>query len=154
MTSNLGTGDADREPMGFLRDASATNSSARRRSSIEDALKKSFRPEFLNRIDEIIIFDSLSQGEIHSIVDLELLEVQERLDAHGVTIELTKAAKAWLAQEGYDLVYGARPLRRTIQRYVENPLSRQILAGDFVAVDANDAGLTFRTAEAAVTAAI
>ena len=153
MTSNLGTGEAGREPMGFVREDGAGGSSARLRSSIEDALKRTFRPEFLNRIDEIVVFDPLSREQIRSIVDIEMREVRERLEAHGVTIELTESAREWLAREGFDPVYGARPLRRTIQRHVENPLSRRILAGDFAAgarvvTDAAADGLKFTTAEA------
>ena len=148
MTSNLGTAIETRPPVGFVRESEGRNNSVAMRASIEDALKKAFRPEFLNRIDEIIIFDSLTDEQIHSIVDLMIVEVEDRLLEHQLTISLTEAAKQWLATEGFDPVYGARPLRRAVQRYVENPLSRQILSGDFnpgdhVAVDANDDGLTF-----------
>jgi ATP-dependent Clp protease ATP-binding subunit ClpC len=131
--------------------------SARLRSSIEDALKKAFRPEFLNRIDESIIFEPLSREQIHNIVDLMVKEMARRLTEHGVAISLTTAAKEWLAKEGFDPVYGARPLRRAVQRYVENQLSRLILGGQFkpgdqVLVDAADEGLTFSKATAAVGA--
>ena len=154
MTSNLGTGEMGREPMGFVREDGAGGSSARLRSSIEDALKRAFRPEFLNRIDEIVVFDPLSRDQIKSIVDIEMREVRERLEAHGVTIELTESAREWLAREGFDPVYGARPLRRTIQRHVENPLSKRILAGDFtqgerVVVAGGADGLTFTMASTA-----
>ena len=150
MTSNLGTGEADREPVGFLRNGDGD--SVRIRASIEDALKRTFRPEFLNRIDEIIIFDALNEEQIQSIVDLLVKEVEERLEGHDVAISLTDAAKEWLAREGYDPVFGARPLRRAVQRFIENPLSTRILAGEFKAgdrlvVDANDEGLTFAKAE-------
>ena len=91
MTSNLGTGETGREPMGFVREDGA--SSARLRSSIEDALKRAFRPEFLNRIDEIVVFDALSREQIRSIVDIEMREVRERLEAHGVTIELNRVGQ-------------------------------------------------------------
>ena len=155
MTSNLGTGETGREPMGFVREDGA--SSARLRSSIEDALKRAFRPEFLNRIDEIVVFDPLSEDQIRSIVDIEMREVRERLEAHGVTIELTESAREWLAREGFDPVYGARPLRRTIQRHVENPLSKRILAGDFtdgshVIADVDAEGLRFTTSRATTPA--
>ena len=154
MTSNLGTGEMGREPMGFVREDGAGGSSARLRSSIEDALKRAFRPEFLNRIDEIVVFDPLSREQIKSIVDIEMREVRERLEAHGATIELTESAREWLAREGFDPVYGARPLRRTIQRHVENPLSKRILAGDLtqgerVVVAGGADGLTFTTASTA-----
>jgi ATP-dependent Clp protease ATP-binding subunit ClpC len=157
MTSNLGTAELNRPTVGFLRDDGARDQSARLRSSIEDALKKAFRPEFLNRIDEIIIFEPLSRDQIHNIVDLMVKEVARRLTEHGVTISLTTAAKEWLAKEGFDPVYGARPLRRAVQRYVENQLSRLILGGQFksgdhVLVDAADEGLTFNKATAMVAA--
>ena len=157
MTSNLGTGEDGREQLGFLRGA-ADQDSVRLRSSIEDALKRTFRPEFLNRIDEIIIFESLTPEQIHDIVGLMVGEVEERLAEHEISISLTPAAKDWLAREGYDKVYGARPLRRAVLRYVETPLSKRVLAKEFVAgdvigVDAGDDGLTFEKAEPAVVAA-
>ena len=136
MTSNLGTGDIERESVGFLRDSVSDDDTLQLRASIEDALKTTFRPEFLNRIDEIIIFDPLTQDQIHQIVDLIVQEVRHRLSEHNVSISLTDAAKNWLSEKGYDPVYGARPLRRAIQRYVETPLSGKILARDFSCGDA------------------
>ena len=159
MTSNLGTSEAGRESLGFLPDEASKNGSVRLRSSIEDALKKTFRPEFLNRIDEIIIFDYLTAGQIKQVVDLMVREVEARLEEHQVSISLTDAAKDWLAREGYDSEYGARPLRRAVQRFVENPLSTRILAGDFargdhVVIDSGEDGLTFTEAEAGAEAAV
>ncbi len=147
MTSNLGTSEGSKEPLGFLRKA-AEDSSVRMRSSVEDALKSTFRPEFLNRIDEIIIFEALTAEQIHGIVDLMIEEVRNRVAERRVSITLTEAAREWLANEGFDPVYGARPLRRAIQRFVENPLSKRILAGellegDEVLIDASEDGLTF-----------
>ncbi len=161
MTSNLGTGEVDKEPFGFLTDADdRNNESVRFRERIEDALKRTFRPEFLNRIDDIIIFDPLTEEQIKDIVDLEIGEVVERLAEHQITLSLTDGAKEWLAKEGYDKIYGARPLRRAVQRHVENPLSTRLLAseireGDHVVVDVDDEGLTFNAeqpAEAVPTA--
>ena len=148
MTSNLGTGELSRPSVGFLRESRPEDEIARLRSSIEDALKKAFRPEFLNRIDEIIIFDPLDNDQIMQIVDLIVKEVEVRLEEHQVAISLTQAAKEWLAKEGFDPVFGARPLRRAVQRHVENPLSKKILASDFkhgdqVVVDAGENGLRF-----------
>ncbi len=148
MTSNLGTGEAGREPFGFRLDADNTGESVRLRSSIEDALKKTFRPEFINRVDEIIIFDPLAPEQLQQIVDLMVGEVETRLVGHEVSITLTSGAKEWLAKEGYDPVFGARPLRRAVQRYVEDPMSRSTLSGEFskgdkVSVDADENGLTF-----------
>ncbi len=135
MTSNLGTGVELREAVGFLRDASAEADSARRRATVDEALKRVFRPEFLNRIDETIVFDPLSEEETRQIVDIIVAEVADRLADHGVSIDLTDEARDWLAREGFDRVYGARPLRRVVQRSIENPLSRLILGGEFVSGD-------------------
>ena len=135
MTSNLGTGVELREAVGFLRDASAEADSAKRRATVDEALKRVFRPEFLNRIDETIVFDPLSEEETRQIVDIIVTEVAGRLADHGVSIDLTDEARDWLAREGFDRVYGARPLRRVVQRSIENPLSRLILGGEFVSGD-------------------
>ena len=116
---------------------------------IEEALKATFRPEFINRIDEIIIFEPLSQLEMVKIVDMQIKEVVTRLSDHGgVTITLSDAAKVWLANQGYDKDFGARPLRRAIQRYVESPLSVQLLrgtfsSGDYIEVDEQNGELVF-----------
>ena len=157
MTSNLGTSEIKRETVGFLRESDENAEPLRLRASIEDALKRTFRPEFLNRIDEIIIFDALTGEQIQRIVQLLLDEVGARLQEHQLTISLTDAAEEWLAKEGFDPEFGARPLRRAVQRYVENPLSRRMLAGEFTAgdrvlVDAAEDGLTFVTAETPVGA--
>jgi ATP-dependent Clp protease ATP-binding subunit ClpB len=96
-----------------------------------DALRRTFRPEFLNRIDEIVTFRSLSLEDIQRIVDIQLKDLQKRLADRKITIELTAEAKKVLAERGYDPVFGARPLKRTIQRMVENPLALEILAGKF-----------------------
>ena len=135
MTSNLGTGAETREAVGFLRDPGREDDSARRRATIDEALKRVFRPEFLNRIDETIVFDQLTEEETRQIVDIIVAEVSARLAEHGVSIDLTDAARDWLASEGFDRVYGARPLRRVVQRSIENPLSRLILGGEFVSGD-------------------
>ena len=152
MTSNLGTGVETREAVGFLRDPS-WDDSAKRRAAIDEALKRVFRPEFLNRIDETIVFDPLTEEETRQIVDIIVAEVSGRLADHGVSIDLTDAARDWLASEGFDRTYGARPLRRVVQRSIENPLSRLILGGEFVPgdhiqADVDDAGgLAFEKVE-------
>ena len=158
MTSNLGTGELGRPAFGFATESSKPNESIKLRSSIEDALKKTFRPEFLNRIDEIIIFESLTPEQIQQIVGLMVKEVEERLAAHQVAIDVTAEATEWLAKEGFDPIYGARPLRRAIQRYIENPLSKKILAGEFqaddrIVVDAGEQELTFTKTKPAVEVA-
>ena len=101
------------------------------RASVDRALREHFRPEFLNRIDDIIIFEPLTRPELAQIVDLLSAEVHERLAERNVEFELTEAARAALVDEGYDPEYGARPLRRTVERRVENELARRILAGEF-----------------------
>ena len=155
MTSNLGTAELGREAIGFRRGQDNESERQKLHSSVEEALKRAFRPEFLNRIDEIVIFDPLTQEQIVQIVDLMMAEVAKRLAKRGVTAELTQAARQWLAKEGFDPTFGARPLRRALLRHVENPLSKQILAGDFpdgahLVVDASPDSLTFRKAEAPV----
>ena len=147
MTSNLGTGDFARQPYGFRTDGGDQKSESKRlRNSVEEALKKTFRPEFLNRIDETIVFQPLTQQEIVQVVKLMVKDVQERLVERGITFELTPAASDWVAREGFDPVYGARPLRRALQRFLENPLSKGILSGEFqsgdhVMVDAGEGEL-------------
>ena len=131
MTSNLGTGEVGRPSFGFRKDADGVVNEQRLRDTIEDALKKAFRPEFLNRIDETIIFDPLSQEQIEQIVGLMTTELELRLAERGITFELTEAAGRWLAKEGFDPTFGARPLRRAVQRYLENPLSKAVLSGEF-----------------------
>jgi ATP-dependent Clp protease ATP-binding subunit ClpC len=152
MTSNLGTGELQRQPFGFRTDGRDGGMDEERlQTSVNDALKRAFRPEFLNRIDEIIIFRPLTREQIIQIVGLMVKEVQERLQERSITFELTPAASEWLAREGFDPVFGARPLRRAIQRHLENPLSKGILAGDFregdhVIVDSSDSGLALTKA--------
>lgn len=157
MTSNLGASAANSNPVGFTTGATQ-NQPARLRASVNDALRRTFRPEFLNRIDDSIIFDPLTPEQIGEIVDLMLRDLQERLQEHKVSITLTDAAKTWLADTGYDSKFGARPLRRAIEQHIDNPLARGIIAGDFgegdqVSIDADDNNLTFTKADRALTAA-
>ncbi|GAB4539075.1 MAG: AAA family ATPase [Anaerolineae bacterium] len=154
MTSNVGTQfGAKGGTIGFRRDGDeGTFDDRKLRADIEDTLKRTFRPEFLNRIDEIIIFHTLTREQVEQIVDLQMKEIAARLSEHGITIELTDAARRWLANEGYDPQFGARPLRRTLQKRVESPLSVMLLRGEFkagetVRVDADQDGLNFKRAE-------
>ncbi len=96
-----------------------------------DEVKRTFKPEFLNRIDDIIVFRSLTRDDLASIVDIEVGEVAERLKEQKIIINLTKEAKDLLIEKGFDPVFGARPLKRTIQRYIEDPLSEEIISGRF-----------------------
>jgi ATP-dependent Clp protease ATP-binding subunit ClpC len=131
MTSNLGTEYVTKGgTLGFLTQKSDGDERAMH-EKIEKALKGAFRPEFLNRVDETIMFSPLSLEQMESIVVLQMKEVQDRLNEHNITVELTDAARGWLAKEGFDPAFGARPLRRAIQKYVESPLSVELLGGKF-----------------------
>ena len=160
MTSNIGTEFAQKGgTLGFRTHQTGDEEDIQLEKDyeeVEESLKRTFRPEFLNRIDEVIIFHVLSRDQIKSIVDLQMKEVAARLKEHGIEIELTDAAREWLAKEGFDPQFGARPLRRTLQRKVESPLSRKLLEGEFktgecVVVDADEKeGIVFRKKESVV----
>ncbi len=147
MTSNVGTDYMTRGgALGFARGRDQEDEQNRRRTL--SALKETFRPEFINRVDEIIIFNNLGLEDVELIVDLQMYEIRERLLEHGLDVSLTDEVKRWLAEQGYDPQFGARPLRRVIQRYVESPLSVELLRGNFadgakVLVDLKDGELTF-----------
>jgi ATP-dependent Clp protease ATP-binding subunit ClpC len=151
MTSNLGTEYINKSgALGFLQ-SSGDKEERETHDKIQKALKDTFRPEFLNRIDEIITFSSLSIEQMQLIVDLQMEEIQERLSEHDLSVEMTPAAREWLANEGYDPAFGARPLQRALQKHVESPLSISLLSGEFktgdtiiVAVDEETNQLTFR----------
>ena len=142
MTSNLGTADLRKANLGFAK-ADAAVSYERMKAKVQDALKAHFRPEFLNRIDDTIVFHELSLEEVTRIVDLMVIRVAGQLAGQGIGLELTDAAKVYLAEQGYDPSMGARPLRRAIQRLVEDPLSERLLnkefsAGEIVVVDVEE----------------
>jgi ATP-dependent Clp protease ATP-binding subunit ClpB len=123
-----------------------------------EQLRDRFRPEFLNRIDEIVVFEALSREQLADIVELQLARLRERLEERRIELELTEAAKELVAEEGWDPAYGARPLKRALQRLVENPLALRLLEGelgegDTVRVDARDGELVFERAEAAAATA-
>ena len=155
MTSNLGTEFVKKSgSLGFIRRGDDGAGEDESNEKIERALKATFRPEFLNRVDEIITFKPLSLDDVETIVDLQMKEIQARLSEHGLSVQLTDTARKWLAREGYDPQFGARPLRRALQKHVESPLSVQMLRGEFktgdvVTVDfVEDKGLEFRREEA------
>jgi len=131
MTSNLGSSISASESLGFLRDTDDSKDSEKLRISIEDALKKSFRPEFLNRVDEILIFQPISEEDQRQIVDIMIENLRKKLVEHDIDLELSEAAKSWVASDGFDREYGARPLRRSIRKNIENPLSTALIKGDF-----------------------
>jgi ATP-dependent Clp protease ATP-binding subunit ClpC len=136
MTSNIGTQYAKQGgTLGFLRSSDVEDEAREAREQIESGLRRTFRPEFLNRIDEVIIFHTLSLEHVEQIVDLQMKDIRERLQERGISIELTESARKWLAKQGYDPAFGARPLRRTLQRHVESPLSKRILRGEFESGD-------------------
>jgi ATP-dependent Clp protease ATP-binding subunit ClpC len=152
MTSNLGTRDIQKgTTIGFSISGDEEVTYEKMKDKVMDELKRSFRPEFLNRIDEVIVFHSLSREHVKMIVDLMIRRLEEQLQSKDIEIELTDSAKELLAEKGYDPSLGARPLRRTIQRMVEDPLSEKLLykefsAGQTVIVDARDGEIAFEGA--------
>ncbi|QDB80376.1 ATP-dependent Clp protease ATP-binding subunit [Georgenia sp. 311] len=147
MTTNLGTRDiAKGVQTGFQASGELSNDYERMKSKVNEELKQHFRPEFLNRVDDVIVFPQLTQEQIVQIVDLMIAHLDERMRQQAMTIRLTDAAKLLLAERGYDPVLGARPLRRAIQREIEDVLSEKILYGEFktgqtIEVDAEGEGL-------------
>ncbi len=163
MTSNVG-GELIRRDMGIGFAAKKEEAKTQKQAyeamkeKVLAEMKKTFRPEFINRIDEIIVFHQLTEEQLESIVELMVKDLKGRLAERKLNLELTEAAKAWLVKQGYDPVYGARPLRRAVERYVENPLSGRILRGEFaggdsVLVGVEGEGLTFSVKKGAKTAA-
>ncbi|MDO9301876.1 MAG: AAA family ATPase [Anaerolineales bacterium] len=155
MTSNLGTEYVTKGgTLGFLTQKADDDERAMH-EKIEKALKGAFRPEFLNRVDETVMFSPLTIEQMEEIVVLQMKEVQDRLNEHDITMQLSDAARVWLAKEGFDPAFGARPLRRAIQKYVESPLSVELLGGKFkdgvvVLVDVKDNKIVFHTEAALV----
>ncbi len=151
MTSNIGTRFAHRSStLGFPRPNGAEEDEQDMRREIQAELKKTFRPEFINRVDEVIVFHNLSREHMLQIVDLQMREIKERLREQGVELTLTDAAREWLAEKGYDPQFGARPLRRALQRHIENPLAIALLGGDLAAgeivADVQEDEIVFRPA--------
>ncbi len=151
MTSNLGTADLRKARVGFSKSSEAVTYE-HMKSRVNEALKAHFRPEFLNRIDEVIVFHELSLDEVIEIVDLLIRRVREQLENQGIGLELTRAAKEYVANKGYEPTLGARPLRRAIQSYIEDPLSEKLLwkefrVGETVIVDLEGEELSFRAIE-------
>lgn len=145
LTSNIGTrqlkdfGDG----VGFGTSAKLDSYDERAKSTIQNALKKTFAPEFLNRIDDVIIFNALNKEDVSQIIDIELKKLIGRIDALGYKLELTEAAKDFISDKGYDKDYGARPLKRAIQKYIEDPMAEEIInseikEGDCLKLDLNE----------------
>jgi len=153
MTSNAGVELIKRESaLGF---ATVRDEGKARKRGYEDMkekvmseVRKTFRPEFLNRLDDVIVFHELNEEQTRQIVEIMAKDLEKRIVERKLVLQITDAAKSWLAKAGFDPVYGARPLRRAIERYVENPLSSKILAGEFkegdiIVVDLEEDALTF-----------
>jgi ATP-dependent Clp protease ATP-binding subunit ClpB len=141
MTSNVGSQ--------YITDLEDEKDEEAMRNRVLESLRSQFRPEFLNRVDDIIIFHRLSREQIKLIVDIQLKRLQKRLAERNIELVLTESAKEFLAKEGYDPLYGARPLKRVIVQRLENPLALKIISGEIkegekISVDAKKEGLIFR----------
>ncbi|HPG31604.1 MAG TPA: AAA family ATPase [bacterium] len=131
MTSNIGAREITKGGgMGFAK-TNAEQSFEDMKKMVMSEVKKLFRPEFVNRVDEIIVFQQLTENDISKIVDLQMNEIKKRLEEKNLDIELDDGAKQFLIKRGYDQNYGARPLKRAIQKYIEDPLSMDLLEGIF-----------------------
>ena len=153
MTSNLGTADLRKKAIGFQQEGDEVGYE-KMKEKLSEELKRHFRPEFLNRIDEVIVFHELTEDEVKQIVDLLLVRDKEQLATQALDLVLTDAAKVFLVRNGYDRQLGARPLRRAIQRYLEDPLAEQVLLGGYkpgstiiVDVDEEAETLSFETVD-------
>ena len=150
MTTNLGSREISRGALGFTLEGDAANDYDQMRSRVNEELKKNFKPEFLNRVDEVIVFPQLTREELMQIVDLFIGRLQQRLDERDLKLVLTTAAKERLMELGYEPSLGARPLRRTVQREIEDEISERILTGDIqsaqdIKVDFASDAFTFET---------
>jgi len=132
MTSNVGARDITKNaPLGFTSGGSVQEAFEKMAEKVKEEIGKTFNPEFLNRLDEVIVFHPLSRDHIKQIVAIVLRELESRLAEEEITLRMTEAATDLLVRNGYDEHYGARPLKRAIQRFVEDPLSEKILVGEF-----------------------
>jgi len=154
MTSNIGARQLKEfgQGVGFTTAAKTTQIDSHSRTVIETALKRAFAPEFLNRIDDVIVFNSLSKENIFKIIDIELRSLFGRITDLGYTIDLTETAKEFIAEKGYDTNFGARPLKRAIQKYLEDPIAEEILKGDIKSGDRLKVSLNAETKEIEVVA--
>jgi ATP-dependent Clp protease ATP-binding subunit ClpC len=133
MTSNVGSRELDEYGSGVGFNTSGKNISINRKNVLEKAVRKAFPPEFINRVDEQVFFNPLTKDDIGNIIDIELKGLKKRVSEAGFELRITPAAKRFVADEGYDPNYGARPLKRAIQRYIEDPVSEHIIAGRILA---------------------
>jgi len=131
MTSNLSARTIEKNTaIGFQKDDEAS-AFGKMKGNVMNELKRTFNPEFLNRLDEVVMFHTLNMDHMKNIVDIMLDRLNAQMAEQGITLEIDDAAKVWLAEQGYDPSYGARPLRRAIRRYIEDPLSEEVLRGEF-----------------------
>ena len=142
MTSNIGSRQLKDfgQGVGFGTAAKSDQEDSHAKSVIENALKKTFAPEFLNRIDDVVVFNTLTRQHIHKIIDIELSKLYNRIDGLGYTLKLSESAKDYIADKGFDKKYGARPLKRAIQKYIEDSLAEEIInsklkEGDSISID-------------------
>ena len=148
MTSNIGARELKDfgQGIGFNTLSKQTNSADNNKGIIEKALKRAFSPEFLNRIDDVIIFNSLNKEDINQIIDIEMDSLLKRIEILGYTVKISKEAKDFIAEKGFDAKFGARPLKRAIQKYFEDPLSEEIInaqlkEGDTIKVSLSKKGI-------------
>jgi ATP-dependent Clp protease ATP-binding subunit ClpC len=137
MTSNIGSRTLKDfgQGVGFGTTAKKESATDHEKGVIERALKKAFAPEFLNRIDDVVVFNSLKREDIHKIIDIELKHLYTRIEKLGYKIKLSDEAKDFIAEKGYDADFGARPLKRAIQKYLEDPLAEEIIGSNLVEGD-------------------
>ena len=153
MTSNIGSQHIlDYQMKAAVDGEGADDHYEEMKDQVMQSLRGHFRPEFLNRIDETVVFHALTVAELSKIVDIQLSILNKRLVERKIEIEPTAAAREWLATTGYDPVYGARPLKRLIQKEIENPLALSLLQGDYIdgdkiIIDTDDDELTFKKEE-------
>jgi len=129
MTSNIGAEMLQKQGSIGIKPTKEEIVYKEMKEKLLEQVKKTFKPEFLNRLDDVIVFRSLTKKDLLKIIEIEVGEVQKRLHERNISIELTKQAKEFLIEKGFDRVFGARPLKRTIQRYVEDPLAEEIISG-------------------------
>ena len=129
MTSNIGARQLKEfgQGIGFNTNAKKSNADTHSKGVIEQALKRAFAPEFLNRIDDIILFNNLTKKHIYKIIDIEMISVLDRINTLGYKVKITDDAKDYIADKGFDSKFGARPLKRAIQKYFEDPISEEII---------------------------
>ncbi len=153
MTSNIGARQLKDfgQGVGFGTSAKTEHKDENAKGVVENALKKAFAPEFLNRIDDVIMFNSLGKEEIHKIIDIELNNLYGRLTSLGYSVLLTEDAKNFIEEKGYDVQYGARPLKRAIQKYVEDPLAEEIIKSNPAEGDVLEVGFNKEKQEIHVT---